>query len=180
MSDPEQLEKELGELRVSEVFVKFAARRSIRAVGANGDEFRTAEAEETWKVTHPAGPMSVDLAYASALKFTPLLVKKVMFDLVVAGVMKQEEAKSRIEYAKASYAKALGLNQQHGPSTEQEADSGTLRSVGDPLSAAGKEPSEGSDLHQGQDHRVSTETGSGDGPASGSQETPSGGEDRSP
>jgi len=178
MIDHDELMKELGELEVSEVTIKISARRSVRAIGPAGDEFRTAESEETWKVVHPQKTISPDLAYAAAMKFTPLLFKKVMFDLVVAGVIKEEDAKRRLDYAKAAYNKALGVN--IGPSAEQTKDQPDLRGAGDSISTVGKEPTEGSGIHQGEDHRMPTEAGPSDGPSPGSAEAASGGENSRP
>lgn len=178
--DSTSLEAQLEQLKVESVTIRFSARRSIRAVGANGDEFRTAESEESWTIVSPdKAPMSVDLAYAAAMKFTPLLIKKTMFDMVVAGVMKSEDAQKRIKYAKEAYETALA-----GGKKSNEPDKGTdqqpLHRVGDPLSSAGEEPPEGAAVSPGQDHRVPNETGPGNGHAGGSPEVAPVGQDHRP
>lgn len=179
----ERLEEDIKRLVIDSTSIRISVRRSIRAVGANGDEFRTAESEETWTIKDPNGPMPPDLAYAAAMRFTPLLIKKVMFDLVVAGVIKKEDAQKRIRYANESYAAALAGGKKPDGSTtgaDQREDQQTLRGVGDPLSSSREEPSEGTSISPGEDRRVPPEAGPSSGPSSPSPEASSGSQDIRP
>jgi hypothetical protein len=177
MSDQDKHElilKQLDDLRIESVTIRIASRRSVRTVGQNGDEYRTAESEAAWTITQPnpeLGPMTVDLAHAAALKFSPILIRKVFFDLVVAGVLRKEDAEARIAYANSSYANALKVKKLDGSNpttTSTQTDTGTdrpdLRGTGDALSASGEDPSEGSVLHSGEDRGMPSEDGPSHGP----------------
>lgn len=169
--------KQLDDLRVESVTLRIASRRSVRAVGPAGDEFRTSESEVSWTITQPnpsVGPMTPELAHAAALKFSPILIRKVIFDLVVAGVLRKEDAEKRLEFANTSYANALKGKRKDGPDnqttgqTSSGEDSSDIRRVGDPLSASGEEPTEGSAISQGQDIGVSNQDGPSDGSSASS------------
>lgn len=170
----DELLKDLDNLVVESVTIKISARRSIRAVGPSGDEFRTAESEESWTISNSLKSMSPDLAYAAGMKFTPLLIKKVMFDLVVAGVITKDHAMQRTRYAAEAYSMALGAPKHNGratPGNQRSTDQEVLRGTSDPLSSSGEEPSEGSAIPPREDSGVSSEAGPSSGHVVGSPPT---------
>lgn len=160
---------------IEKITISFSVKRSIRVVTARGDEFRTAEAMEAWTVSH-ADPLNEKDAHSLAMYYTPMLIKKVMFDLVVAGVLKREEAQQRIDFAKDSYYGALGMK----VANEQGRDPKDLQGTGIPVSEGGEKPTTGNGLPPRENGGVPPETGPSNRPPVEAEPGASGNPDSSP
>lgn len=124
MSDPESANKEAiielaTSFEVRRVNLMMSAKRTIKV----GDEFRSYESSVAWTLAHPTlEAVSPEVAKAVGLVFAPMLVRKVITDLVVGGVMTSGEAKDAIQRAESSYKQPLeGKRQEksHGVSENQ-------------------------------------------------------------
>lgn len=153
MSDQNSDQDPLHSVVVTSTTSTVMMKRTVRVTTGRGDEFRTGESSETWTLARRDGSsMTPPEAFNLSLAFTPQLMRKVLFDLVVMGVMNREEAIRRNTYARDAYSTAT---KQKVNDAVKGSDSPDISGTGDIDSPVRKEPPEGVSLSPGEDGGLS-------------------------